>query len=85
MATKVCFNEIQNEIIQQLNYANIQTKITSTWFTNQYLFEHILDKTKNVNVTILINNDDVNFYIEMLNFQEFISQGVIYISVITES
>ncbi|TAH27446.1 MAG: phosphatidylserine/phosphatidylglycerophosphate/cardiolipin synthase family protein [Cytophagales bacterium] len=35
----------------------------------------MLDKTKNVDVTILINNDDDNFYIEMLNFQEFISQG----------
>ncbi|RAS89610.1 hypothetical protein A3863_10340 [Priestia endophytica] len=55
------FENIQNDIIEQLNQAKFTIWISVAWFTDKTLFNKLKEKvSQGVNVQLIINNDDIN-------------------------
>ena len=55
------FQKIQNEILQTLDKAQVSIVVAVAWFTNDSLYEKLLEKKKQgVDVRVVINNDYIN-------------------------
>lgn len=77
------FNNIESNIITFIKNSKSSLKIAVTWFTNNEIFEEILNKLKNpeFKVDLIVLNDRVNNKKEGLNFQKFIDfNGNFYFS-----
>lgn len=58
---EVFFEDIQNEILQAINDAKYIIWVAVAWFTNQVLFDALLQKKKEgLNIQIIINDDNIN-------------------------
>lgn len=61
MATKAYFDNIKEQIIEQLNTANKSIKVAVAWFTDAELFELLCEKAKEgLRVEVLIANNSIN-------------------------
>ena len=70
------FNDIETQIRNKLSIATKQINIAVAWFTNERLFESIIQKLKeNVAVSLIVIYDDINCGILGVDFQKFISNG----------
>lgn len=77
------FDGIRSVLIQELGLAKKRIQIAVAWFTDQKLFEILLDKAKNnVAVTVVIRNDVLNLGINAINWQRLIDteNGTVYFS-----
>ena len=55
------FIDIQNNILAELDKAQVSISVAMAWFTNKVLFEKLLEKQKEgVNVQLVIYDDGVN-------------------------
>ncbi|MFS0777083.1 phospholipase D-like domain-containing protein [Neobacillus sp. 3P2-tot-E-2] len=55
------FENIQNDIIEQIDQAKFTIWISVAWFTDRTLFNKLKEKvTQGVNIQLIINNDDIN-------------------------
>lgn len=55
------FERIQNEILSTLNKAQLSIHVAVAWFTNERLYNKLLEKNnEGLDVRIIINNDGVN-------------------------
>ena len=73
---KIHFNNIANEIGQQLDSATNDISVAVAWFTNEDLFVKLCNKVKaGVAVDLLIIDDLINNNVIGLNFQDFVDLG----------
>ncbi|MDR2962201.1 MAG: phospholipase D-like domain-containing protein [Bacteroidales bacterium] len=55
------FQDIQNQILEQLDKARVSIKVVVAWFTNEVLFQKLLEKCKQgLDVEVAIYDDGVN-------------------------
>ena len=69
------FTNIKDIIIKELQSAQTEILIASAWFTNQNIFDILLEKLPKVSIKLIILNDDINNRPDGLNFQQFIDKG----------
>jgi hypothetical protein len=70
------FRHISKHISERLISANKSIHVAVAWFTNESLFDILLDKVREgVNVELIINNDHINNHQNGLDFNEFIRIG----------
>ncbi len=70
------FNNIRQAIITTLGEATEEILVAVYWFTNQQLFNLLIDKLKEgKKVSLIIHNDYINNREAGLNFQSFIDLG----------
>ncbi len=77
------FTKIRKEIMQELDLATDSIKIAVYWFTNQELFDKLIEKmtSHEVKVELIIHNDCINNFTFGLPLQTFIdSGGALYFS-----
>lgn len=73
---KVTFNYISKQLEDYLKSADKSISIAVAWFTNENLFDIILDLlTRKIVVELVVNNDHINNRIDGLDFNEFIKLG----------
>jgi len=61
ISTKIHFEEIQKQIIEQIKAAKFSIWVAVAWFTDKKLLEELWRKKKEkLNIRIIINDDDVN-------------------------
>lgn len=73
---KAHFEKIRNEIIDEIDLATNEIVVAVYWFTNQELFEKLIEKIENsVKVQLIIHNDYINNRETGLPFQELINKG----------
>lgn len=73
---EVTFRFISNQLTNQLRSAKKSVCVAVAWFTNEMLFELLLDLVKKgITVELLINNDHINNRKDGLDFNEFIALG----------
>lgn len=59
---KAHFADIRTRIVEELDEANTNIKIAMAWFTNQVLFQLLLDKAAaGVKIELLISSSETNF------------------------
>lgn len=70
------FSDISKRIKSRILSAEKQIDIAVSWFTNNELFEPLLDKLKEgIDIQLIIVNDTLNINPNGLNFQDFINSG----------
>jgi hypothetical protein len=70
------FQNIRKSILREVEKANKSIKVAVYWFTNQELFELLLEKQKEgIQVELIIHNDYINNRETGLPFQKFIEAG----------
>lgn len=72
------FNNIQNELIKAINNSDSSLKIAVTWFTNNNIYDVIVNKiktNKEFKLELIVLNDRINNKIEGVNFQNLINLG----------
>lgn len=58
---QVTFEDIQNEILRELDNAKYLVWVAVAWFTNNTLFEKLVElKERGVNIQVLIVDDEIN-------------------------
>jgi len=58
---EVHFEDIQNQIIEQLKLAKYSIWVAVAWFTDKILFDLLIEKKREgLNVQIIVINDDIN-------------------------
>ncbi|MBL7800986.1 MAG: DUF1669 domain-containing protein [Chitinophagales bacterium] len=73
---KAHFQNIRIELIKEISSAEKSLKIAVAWFTNNELFDTLLQKCKDkVHVELILINDAINIKQFGLNFNEFIKEG----------
>lgn len=73
---KATFRQISKHITDELETANESICIAVAWFTNETLFDILLDKIrKGITVELIVNNDGINNREDGLDFNEFIKLG----------
>lgn len=73
---KVYFENIRQTILEELDKATERIVVAVYWFTNQTLFEKLMDKVeKGLIVELIIHNDYINNRETGLKFQNFIDIG----------
>lgn len=73
---KSYFNQIRSTIIKEISKAENEILIAVYWFTNQELFNILLEKLKEgIQIELIIHNDFINNRESGLPFQEFIENG----------
>jgi phosphatidylserine/phosphatidylglycerophosphate/cardiolipin synthase-like enzyme len=73
---KSYFNQIRSNIIKEISKAENEILIAVYWFTNQELFNILIEKLKEgVQIELIIHNDFINNRESGLPFQEFIENG----------
>ena len=73
---KAHFEKIRNEIIDEIDLATNEIVVAVYWFTNQELFEKLIEKVeKGIKVQLIIHNDYINNRETGLPFQELIDKG----------
>ncbi len=75
MEIKEYFEGIRKVIIENLNQAESEILIAMAWFTNNEIFEVVLNKLEEIPVSLVVINDDINNRIDGLDFQKFIDKG----------
>lgn len=72
----VHFDNIRQQIINALEKASERIIVAVYWFTNEELFDKLIQKTeKGCKVELIIHNDFINNRNAGLNFQKFIDKG----------
>ena len=70
------FKNIRKELLQVLCESKTEILIAVYWFTNQELFDCLLEQLKRkINVRLIIHNDFINNRESGLNFQQLIDSG----------
>lgn len=73
---KAHFENIRQNILDELDKATEKIVVAVYWFTNQALFQKLMTKvTEGLQVELIIHNDYINNREEGLNFQNFIELG----------
>jgi hypothetical protein len=73
---KAYFDNIRQEIINEIEFASESIIVAVYWFTNEELFLKLLSKVDNgVKVELIIHNDYINIRESGLDFQKFIDKG----------
>lgn len=73
---RAAFREISKQILDELATADKSICIAVAWFTNEAIFDLLLDKIRNgVTVELIVNNDHINIRHDGLEFNEFIRLG----------
>lgn len=73
---KSYFNKIRSNILKEISKAENEILIAVYWFTNQELFDILIEKLKQgVVVELIIHNDFINNRESGLPFQQFIDNG----------
>ena len=73
---KTHFENIRQEIINELNTASESIIVAIYWFTNEDLFQKLISKIEQgVKVELIIHNDYINNRDTGLDFQKFIDIG----------
>lgn len=73
---EVHFENIRNQILEQLELAKSEILVAVYWFTNHELFNKLIEKKENgLNVQLIIHNDYINNRETGLSFQSFIDIG----------
>ncbi|TAL42507.1 MAG: hypothetical protein EPN92_11630 [Chitinophagaceae bacterium] len=73
---KATFRNIGEQIIEQLKSVDNSVLIAVAWFTNEAIFDILLDLLRNgKSVELIVNNDTINNRQDGLNFNQFIKQG----------
>jgi phosphatidylserine/phosphatidylglycerophosphate/cardiolipin synthase-like enzyme len=71
---QVHFKDIQLNIIRYINLAETDLKIAVAWFNNSIIFDCLINKLKEIKISLIISNDGNNYGNE-INFQHFINKG----------
>lgn len=76
------FENIREKILQEIEKATESIVVAVYWFTNQDLFQALLEKSKKgIKVELMVHNDYINNRFNGLNFQNFIdNDGDFYFS-----
>ncbi len=70
------FKEIRKELLQVLSQSKQDISIAVYWFTNQELFDCLLEQlNRKINVRLIIHNDFINNRESGLEFQQLIDSG----------
>lgn len=70
------FENIRQQILDELTKAENEILVAMYWFTNRELFEKLCDKLKDgKEVQLIVHNDFINNRESGLNFQQFIDLG----------
>ena len=70
------FQNIRQELLNELDKAQSQIKVAVAWFTNHHLFEKLCEKvSKGISVELIVIDDYINNGDWGLNFQHFINIG----------
>jgi hypothetical protein len=74
---KAHFKNIKTEIVTAISSANTSLKIAVAWFTNNEIFEALLDKCREgkLDIQLIIIYDSINIKHFGLDFNEFIRAG----------
>lgn len=73
---KAHFDNIRNQILEELDNATDRIIVAVYWFTNQTLFNKLMDKVcDGLKVELIIHNDYINNRDSGLSFQNFIDNG----------
>jgi phosphatidylserine/phosphatidylglycerophosphate/cardiolipin synthase-like enzyme len=73
---KAHFENIRQNIIDELDKATEKIVVAVYWFTNQTLFQKLISKVEEgLKVELIIHNDYINNRDSGLNFQNFIDIG----------
>lgn len=73
---KVHFKNIRSQILTELDAANNEIFVAVYWFTNQDLFDKLLEKLDaGIQISLIIHNDYINNRETGLPFQKFIDKG----------
>jgi hypothetical protein len=73
---KARFHRIANQITNELSSSEKSVKIAVAWFTNENLFEILIDLlSKGIEVEIITINDRINNHENGLDFNKFIDNG----------
>ena len=61
MQTEAVFENIAERIQQEIHQANHSICIAMAWFTNQAIFERLIQKAKEgIEISLMISNDEIN-------------------------
>jgi hypothetical protein len=73
---KAHFDNIRHQILDELDNAKERIVVAVCWFTNQTLFNKLMDKvSEGLKVELIIHNDYINNRDSGLHFQNFIDKG----------
>ena len=73
---KARFQRIANQIAHELSSSTKSVKVAVAWFTNENLFEILIDLlSKGIKIEIITINDRINNHEKGLNFNNFIDKG----------
>ncbi|OAV65869.1 Heat shock protein 70 [Bacteroidales bacterium Barb4] len=73
---KAHFKDIRKNILSELDRATEKIVVAVYWFTNEELFQKLMDKvSEKITVELIIHNDCINNRKTGLQFQEFIDAG----------
>jgi hypothetical protein len=75
MEIKPYFNNIRQEIRENLIKSKHEIFIAMAWFTNHEIFDILLEKANKISVNLIVMNDDINTRLDGLDFQKFIDLG----------
>ena len=76
MNTQAYFEDIQVHIARELEKSKKSIYLALAWFTDDYLFNVLLDKAKNgITVSALILNDEINTEMSSLDFAKLKNAG----------
>ena len=73
---KVYFNNIRKHLLTELDKAKEKISVAIFWFTNEELFEKLINKIREgLRVELIIHNDYINNRETGLPFQQFVNAG----------
>jgi len=73
---EACFSNIRTKLIEKISKAQNEISIAVAWFTNQDLFNAIIEcLNKNIRIDIILIDDYINKNEYGLNFSYFIEKG----------
>lgn len=73
---ETAFKNISDKLIRELDKASMTLQIAIAWFTNESIFEKLLEKLDdNIKVDLIIINDSINLNTKGIEFDKFIAKG----------
>lgn len=67
-------NNYQSQIISLINFANNKIQIAVSWFTDEVILNHLIQKTPELSISVLVSSDEVNL-LRHNHFRELIKRG----------
>ena len=67
-------NNYQSQIINLINHAKNKVQIAVSWFTDELILEHLISKTPELSISILVSSDEMNL-LRHSHFRELIWRG----------